>query len=79
LLPWRGTGTTSPSAASTLSASRSGVRLICQSRASASSSIHWPGASWRSKIMWRSREATSSCREAGRSGVGSTMDRLYNQ
>jgi hypothetical protein len=50
---------------------------MCHSRANASSSMRAPAASWRSKTIVRSRAATSSCREARCSGVGSTMCGVY--
>jgi hypothetical protein len=55
-----------------LSASRSGVRLICHSLASASSSIHGRApAAFEHHVPQSSRHF--SCSEAGRSGVASTM------
>ena len=64
--PRRGSSRTSPSVASTLRASRSGVREMPISPASRSSSIHSPLRRARTRIMSRRRSATSGTGLAGR-------------
>ncbi len=56
---------TRPSAASTFSASRRGVRLMPNSSAIFSSSIQLPGSSSRRKMRWRNCSATCSYRARG--------------
>jgi len=65
-LTWR----TRPSAASTSSASRNGVREIDHSVHSAASSINAPACKAPSKMRERSRSAMSSCSELGTARMG---------
>src|SRR6218665_3602346 len=63
--PRRGSWRSRPSATSTLSASRSGVREMASRSHRAASSRKLPGASAPAKICARSRAAAALCRESG--------------
>src|SRR4029079_13871156 len=67
--PRLGNNTTSPSAASTLSASRSGVRDIAKEVQSSRSGIRAPGAISPSVMTFLRRETTSSCIISGLLGT----------
>ena len=63
IAPLKGSNSTKPSAASTLSASRMGVRDTPKSRLISNSGTRCPGCRCDSTINWRMRSVTSECKD----------------